>query len=182
MMKSIVFAALFGTLVTVPAFAHEPTRCDAMEDGLSMRAGIDTNFDFDGDDLRFKEDGKVIMRITPHQELFLHGKQIELDANGKELVDSYYRTVDQFVDDAVDLAGDAAGLGVSAAMGALAAIFSGEEGMQRFEERIESRAARIKVQADLMCERFIVIETIEQQMQQRVPGFVPVMFAKHAND
>lgn len=174
-------ALLLGAMVALPAAAHDTPRCDALEDGISMRAGIDANIDFDGDDIHFREDGKTVMLITAERDLFLHDKQVELDAEGKELVDRYYITVDRFVDDAVDLAGDAAGLGVSAAMGALAAVFSGEEGMQRFEERIEARARKIEEQADRMCERFGEIEGIEREMQERVPGFVPIMFVKHSD-
>lgn len=181
-MKNFIRTSLLAAaIVATPLYAHETPRCDALEDGISMRAGIDTNIDFDGDDIRFHEDGKTVMLITSERELFLHDKQIELDAGGRELVDRYYVTVDQFVDDAVDLAGDAAGLGMSAAMGALAAIFKGEEGMQRFEERIEARARKIEAQADRMCERFSEIEGIEREMQERVPGFVPVMFVNHSD-
>lgn len=170
---------LAAAIMAMPAHAHDTPRCDALEDGISMRAGIDTNIDFDGDDIRFHEDGETVMLITGERDLYLHGERIELDAEGRTLVDRYYVTVDQFVDDAVDLAGDAAGLGVSAAMGALAAAFSGDEGMQRFEDRIEARADEIRAQANVMCERFSALEGIEQEMQERVPGFVPVMFVEH---
>ncbi|MBW3567516.1 MAG: YggN family protein [Proteobacteria bacterium] len=179
---SLVVAAIAVATITAPALAHETPRCDALEDGVGMRLGIDTNFDFDGDDLRFRENGKTVMVITQDRELFLHGEQVALDADGRELVDRYYITIETFVDDAIDLAGDAAGLGVSAALQALSSVFGGEDGMNRLEARIEARADEIRAKADAMCAGFNTLEGIEHEMQKAVPGFEPVMFAVHAKE
>ena len=175
--KEFIKVSLLATMLAVaPAAAHDTPNCDALEDGLGMRTGINSNLDFDGGDLSFRDNGEVVMLITAERELYLHGKRVELDARGQKLVDRYYDTVDRFVDDAIDLAGDAAGLGVSAAMEALSAIFAGNDERDRVEKRIEERARRIEKQADIMCERIYLIEGIEQEMQEVVPGFEPVMF------
>jgi len=181
-MNSFIRVSLLGAaLAATPAFAHETMRCDALEDGVGMRIGIDADFDFDGDDLRFRDDGETVMMITNERELFLHGKQVELDANGRELVDRYYTTVEDFVGDAMDLAGDAAGLGVSAAVEALVAVVTGHDEMNRFEKRIEARAAEIEAQADRMCQRFNRLENIEHEMQKAVPGFEPLLFTAQSD-
>lgn len=168
-----LIAALF---VTAPAFAQDIPACDALEDGVGINAGIDTNLEFFGDDLRFEENGETLMRITEERELFLRGRQVELDERGRGLVDRYYLTVERFTRDAMDLAGDAAGLGVSAAIEAIAAIFHGDEGLQEMEARIEERAREIEAKADDMCDRFRGLEAIEREMQQVIPGFEPLVF------
>lgn len=182
MNKLIRISLAAAAIAVAPVSAHETPHCDTVEDGAGMRLGIDANFDFDGNDLRFRENGKTIMLITHDRELFLHGKQIALDANGRELVDRYYITVETFVDDAMGLAGDAAGLGVSAALQALSSVFSGEDGMDRFEARIEARADEIRAKADVMCVGFNELEGIEHEMQKTMPGFAPVMFATYATN
>lgn len=169
---------LAGALVvSTPGLAHDMPTCDALEDGVGIHTGVDSNLDFVGDDLRFREDGETVMLITEERELYLHGERIELDARGKELVDLYYVTVESFVHDAMDLAGDAAGLGVSAAVEAIAAVFHGEEELEAMEKRIEERAQEIEQKANTMCERFLGLQAVEREMQDVVPGFEPMMFS-----
>lgn len=178
MIDTIRFAALVTAVVAAPVFAEGGTpKCDALEDGLGMRAGFDSNIDFNGEDLVFRDNGETFMIITEDRQLFLHGERVELDERGRELVDRYYVTVEAFVDDAVDLAGDAAGFGLSAAMEALAAVFRGEAELDATEKRIEARAREIEAQANSMCERFWELEGIEREMQDAIPGFEPVLFA-----
>src|SRR5690606_16009359 len=150
---------------------------DALEDGVSIGLGADSRIDFVGDDLHVREDGATVMVITAERELYLKGAHMPLDASGRVLVDRYYITVENFIDDALDVAGDAAGLGLSAAFEVLAAVFHGEEEVARAEQRIEDRAREIEQQADRMCEQLRGIESIEREMQAAIPGFEPVMFA-----
>lgn len=159
------------------SFADNTPNCDALDGRADDGIHIDTDLDFDDGDLVFTEDGARRMVITEDRELFLDGKQIELDARGQELVDDYYLTFEDFIGDVTDLAGDAAGLGVSAAIEAVALAFAGQDGMDDFEARMEERARDIEDQADRMCQRLRRIEGIELEMQSVVPGFEPMLFA-----
>ncbi len=163
--------------LAAPSFADNTPNCDALDSRAGNNINIDTDLDFNKGDLVFTEDGVQRMVITEERELFLDGERIELDARGKELVNDYYLTFEDFIDDVTDLAGDAAGLGVSAAIEAIALVFSGEDGMDDFEQRVEARARDIEDQADRMCVRLQRIEGIELEMQAVVPGFEPMLFA-----
>lgn len=166
-------------LLSLPALsgADNTPHCDALDARTDGNIHVDTDLDFDNGDLVFTEDGVRRMVITEDRELFLDGERIELDARGQELVDDYYLTFEDFIDDVTDLAGDAAGLGVSAAIEAVALVFAGQDGMDDFEARVEKRARDIEDQADRMCLRLRRIEGIELEMQSVVPGFEPMLFA-----
>lgn len=177
-MNTLARIALIASLAAAtPAFGHGTPTCDAIEDGVGINAGIDTNLEFYGDDLVFRDNGETLMRITEDRKLYLHGERVELDERGRELVDRYYETVERFTYDAMDLAGDAAGLGVSAAIEAIAAVFHGEAEMQAMEARVEARAREIEAKANDMCERFTALADVEREMQEVVPGFEPLLFA-----
>jgi hypothetical protein len=168
-------------LLSLPAisFADNTPNCDALDGRTDNNINIDTDLDFNDGDLVFTEDGVRRMVITEDRELFLDGERIELDARGQKLVDDYYLTFEDFIDDVTDLAGDAAGLGVSAAIEAVALVFNGEGAMGDFEARMEAKARDIEDQADRMCTRLRRIEGIELEMQSAVPGFEPLLFANN---
>lgn len=177
----ILLAAL--SLLSAPALAtaHDPDsatpNCDALERSHGNHVEIDNDLDFENGELIFRENGEIYMVITEDDELFIDGERIELDARGQELVGRYYDTVDDFVEDAMDIAGDAAGLGISAAIQALAAVFSGQD-MDDFEQRIEEEAREIEASADSMCKRLHALREIETELQRAVPEFEPRMFAQ----
>lgn len=166
-------------LLALPALAHDTPNCDALDrshgdnhDGFES----DPDIDFENGNVIFRRNGENIMMITEERELYLHGERVALDARGRELTDQYYLALEQFTDDVLDLAGDAAGLGISAAVEALAAVFTGSEETEAFEKRIEARARDVEKQADKMCVGLQGILRIEQEMQTMIPGFQPVMF------
>lgn len=176
----IFLAALGLAMTAAPAFAHDPDstpNCDALDASTADHIEIDNDMDFENGELIFREDGEVYMVITEDRELFIDGDSIELDARGKELVGRYYDAVDDVVEDALDIAGEAAGLGVSAAIQALAAVFSGED-MDEFEQRIEEEASEIEARADSMCAHLRTIQDIELELERLVPEFEPRMFVQ----
>lgn len=170
-------------LLSAPALvmAHDPDssntpNCDALDRNYGDHIEIDSDVDFEKGELIFRENGDVYMIITEDDELFIKGERIELDARGRELVGKYYDTVDDVVDDAMDIAGEAADLGISAAIQALALIFSDEKEREEFEARIEEEAQEIEAMADSMCSHLRVIEDIEIELQRIVPEFEPRMY------
>lgn len=179
-MKKLLKIALLGCGLAIPAlsFADNTPNCDALDEFDSKDTHIDTDMDFNGGDIVFRTDGKVTMMITEDRELFLDGEQVELDARGQELVGEYYMVFEEFIDDVADIAGDAAGLGASAAIEAIAMIFQDDSAIEDFEARVEAKAGLIEARADDMCGRLRRIETIERELQQIVPGFEPHLFAQ----
>lgn len=175
-----VFVAISFLVLPAQALAHDPDtpNCNALDAGTDDHIQIDRDMDFDNGELVFRRDGDDHVVITEDRELFIDGERIELNDRGRELVGQYYDTVEDVFDEAMDIAGDAAGLGVSAALQALAAVFSGEDEMEAFEARIEEKAREFERQADAMCARLRVIEDIEIELQEIVPAFEPQMFVQ----
>lgn len=175
-----ILIALLAIAFSGSTLAHDSDTpvCDQL-DNRTSNVEIDGDFNFDDDEIRLRnDDGEEVMVITEDRELIYKGKQLALTPRGQELVDEYYDTFEDAMDDFTDLAGEAAHLGVDAALTVVTALFSGDMDEQEIETEIEARARNVTRAADRACGKLADIEAIELEMAEEIDGFEPVLF-KH---
>lgn len=170
----LAISTLFVLGVSLPAAAQDDNLCEQIE-GWSQRENRDIDFDFDSDDLIVRDDGRKALVITEEHDVIYYGDKLELSEEGRRLAGTYYHAFDAIVDEAMDIAGDAAGLGISAATSALLAVFTGGD-LDDMEARIEEKAKAIEARAEGICTHFETIRDTEFAMAEEIQGFQPVLF------
>ncbi|HEX6928679.1 MAG TPA: DUF2884 family protein [Gammaproteobacteria bacterium] len=177
-MQKFLRIFLFGALcVSPPLHADNTPVCDALDArGHDSTVDFSENFTFDDGDLILKRDGQTLLVITEDRDLYYAGRKLELTPRGRALANEYYVSMEAAVDEFLNLAGDAAGLGISAAVRAIAQVVTGGLDEDEFEREVEAEAREIEAQADLACSHLLEIERIEAEMVEEIPGFRPVMF------
>lgn len=176
--RTVIPATLIAALLTaLPVQAHELPACTDLDERVSNNFDIGPNFLVSNGDLKFKEDGKVIMLVTQDGELHLNGQRIDLTPHAQKLVNAYYQQMDLAADEFSGMAGDAARLGISAAGTAIFRLLTGNMDAEEFEQQVEAKALQIEARANRACTHLQEIERIEMEMTAAIPGFQPVMFA-----
>ncbi|MDX1443306.1 MAG: DUF2884 family protein [Gammaproteobacteria bacterium] len=172
--------ALAGPLAAHPHDDHGSSTpmCDRL-DRETSHVTLNGDFNFNDDEIVLRdEDDRELMVITEDRELFYKGEKLALSQEGQVLVNTYYETFSDAMNDFTDLAGDAAGIGVDTATTVLAALFSGDINEAELEAKIEAKAAKIEASADAACARLASLEQIELAMAEEIDGFEPVLFQR----
>jgi hypothetical protein len=167
-------ALLFVAPMTVSA--DNTPMCDRLDE-RTHDININGDFNFSGDEiiLRDEEDHEVMI-ITEERELIYKGHKLELTPRGQQLVNTYYDTFEQAMDEFADLAGEAAGLGVDTALSVVSALLSGDLHGDNIERKIEASTKAVEHSADKACTTLGSLESIEMEMAEEIDGFEPVLF------
>lgn len=170
----ITFALVLAAPMT--AAADNTPMCDRL-DKRTHDININGDFNFSGDEIILRdEENREVMIITEDRELIYKGHKLDLTPRGQQLVNTYYDTFEQAMDEFADLAGEAAGLGVDTALSVVSALLSGDLDGDNIEREIEASARAVEHSADKACTTLGSLESIEMEMAEEIDGFEPVLF------
>lgn len=173
-MMITTFALLLAAPLTVPA--ENTPMCDRLDE-RTHDININGDFNFSGDEVILRDEkNREVMIITEERELIYKGRKLELTPRGQQLVNTYYDTFEQAMDEFAELAGEAAGLGVDTALSVVSALLSGDIDGDNIEREIEASAKAVEHSADKACATLGSLESIELEMAEEIDGFEPVLF------
>ncbi|WP_185962618.1 YggN family protein [Thalassomonas sp. M1454] len=137
-MKKLLLAGLTATLLSSQVMAHDNDHHSFSSDNCA----IDFNYSVIVEDksIRFLQDKNTYVQINNQQQLFVKGKEVDLNDQQQKLLNEYAQGVHQQVPEIVDIALDAVEIAFSAVSHVVKG-FSGEDA--KANQRIESIFTKI---------------------------------------
>lgn len=152
---------------TPAVYAHGNCSTDADHDGVEF--SVDADVEIDGGEMVFERDGMEVARFTEDDELLIDGAPVATDAAARREIAGYRGAYRDLVEDATAIGKEAARLGVSAAMRAVAAIFTGDS--DKVEAEIEAEAEEIGELAETLCDSVRDLREHHLALSEAVPEF-----------
>lgn len=168
MSKFSILLLTIGALGAAPAVsAHGTCSTDAEHDGVEF--SVDAEVELTDDELVFERDGREVARFTSDDELVIDGATVPTDAAAKREIGGYRDAYQDLIEDATEIGKEAARLGVSAAMRAVAALFTGDS--DAIEAEIEAEAGEIEELAEALCDSVRDLREHHLALSDAVPAF-----------
>lgn len=157
---------MIAALGAAPAVSAHDT-CSVGHDRVEF--SIDTDLERDGDELVFERDGVEVARFTADDELLIDGTKVGADASARREIAGYRDAHQDLIANATEIGKEAAQLGVSAALRAVASIFTGSS--DEVEAEIEAEAEEIGELAEALCDSVRDLREHHLALSEAVPEF-----------
>jgi|GEM_PF-2823455 len=178
---SVICAGLLAATLLAPAShaAHVRFHCDA-GDGLFRDDDVSVEIE-KGSIIFSHDDGDETVEITEDAELIVNGSRVRLSGGERELVEQYYATFNDIMDEAksigiqgAKLGGKGAAIGIKAALGAFMLLASDcdredfEESLEEDGEKLERAAKKLEKRANRLEKRVESLERLHGKLRHEV--------------
>lgn len=157
---------MIAALGIAPAVSAHDT-CSVGNDRVQF--SIDTNLERDGEDLVFERDDVEVARFTADDDLRIAGSHVSITPTDRRAIAAYRGAHNDLIESATAIGKEAARLGVSAALRAVASIFTGSS--DEVEAEIEAEAADIEELAEALCDSVRDLREHHIALSEAVPEF-----------
>lgn len=161
----LLMAVLLGTAPVL--MAHGTCSGDDDVDGVEF--SVDAEVRFHDGDLVFERDDVEVARFTQRNELIIDGEPVTTGAAGRREIAGYRNAYERLLTDAKEIGLVSARLGISAAMRAVAAVFTGDA--DEVEAEIEAEAEAIEELAEALCDSVNDLRDHHVALSEAVPEF-----------
>lgn len=169
-MRAYLFSFLILCVITTSIYGVDYKKKKHHEHNFSVLDNVDV--DIDGDSIILTDkDSRDEVEITGEYDLYVNGKEIELNDDQRKLVKEYYELYFEIIDYAKRIGLEGARLGVEgAAIGvkAVAGVFkmlSPDYDSEDLEAELEAQADKLEAKADVLEDRAEDIEDMADELE-----------------
>ena len=178
---SVICTGLLAATLLAPAglAAHVRFHCDS-GDGLFRDDDVSVEIE-KGSIIFSHDDGDETVEITEDAELIVNGSRVRLDRGERDLVEQYYATFNDIMNEAKSIGiqgakvgAKGAAIGIKAALGAFMLLASDcdrddlEESLEEDGEKLERAAKKLEKRANRLEKRVESLERLHGKLRREV--------------
>jgi hypothetical protein len=172
-MKHPLNVAIITALIfSISVFAYDGKKHKRNQYGFHNYENINVDMEDNTLIITSNEDDEIVMEITEDYDLYLNGKEINLNAHQQELVKRYYHQWADIIDMAVVVGKKGAKIGIQGAklgVKAVANLFKlirSDYDTEDYEAEIEAAAEKIEAKAEKLEIEAEVIEELAEELNE----------------